>query len=86
MNLQTRKLTPRTVIVDLEPTVIDEIRTGAYRKLFSPQSLISAKEDAANNFSRGYYSIGQEAIDFVLDRVCRTVEACSRLAGFIVFR
>ena len=38
--------------VDLEPTVIDEIRTGTYRQLFHPEQLISGKEDAANNFAR----------------------------------
>lgn len=27
---------PRTVMVDLEPSVIDETRTGIYRELFHP--------------------------------------------------
>lgn len=43
-------------MLDLEPTVIDEIRTGAYRQLFHPEQLISGKEDAANNFARGHYT------------------------------
>merc|ERR1711970_794471 len=30
------KHVPRAVFVDLEPTVIDEIRTGTYRQLFHP--------------------------------------------------
>ncbi|VAH09648.1 unnamed protein product [Triticum turgidum subsp. durum] len=47
------KHVPRAVFVDLEPTVIDEVRTGAYRQLFHPEQLISGKEDAANNFARG---------------------------------
>lgn len=34
---------PRSVMVDLEPTVIDEIRTGTYRKMFHPEYLISGK-------------------------------------------
>ncbi|XP_076394900.1 tubulin alpha-1C chain isoform X3 [Megachile rotundata] len=83
---QARKLTPRTLIVDLEPTVIDEIRTGSYKRLFSPDSLISGKEDASNNYARGYHSIGKEAIDLVLHRVCKLWESCSRPCGFIVFR
>lgn len=73
-------------MLDLEPTVVDEVRTGAYRNLFDPATLISGKEDAANNFARGYYTIGGEAIDLVLDRIRRVCEMCSRLAGFIVFR
>lgn len=77
---------PRTVIVDLEPTVIDEIRTGSYRDLFTPSSLITGKEDAANCYARGYYTVGSEAIDLVLDRVRKVSEECPKLSGFMVFR
>ena len=52
------KHVPRGVFVDLEPAVIDEVRTGTYRQLFHPEQLISGKEDAANNFARGHYTIG----------------------------
>ena len=57
---------PRTVFVDLEPTVIDEVRTGAYKSLFHPEQLIAGKEDAANNYARGHYTVGKEMIDQVL--------------------
>jgi Tubulin/FtsZ family, GTPase domain len=50
------KHVPRALFVDLEPTVIDEVRTGTYRQLFHPEQLISGKEDAANNFARGHYT------------------------------
>ena len=49
------KHVPRCVYVDLEPTVIDEVRTGTYRQLYHPEQLISCKEDAANNCARGHY-------------------------------
>lgn len=61
------KHVPRAVFVDLEPTVIDEVRTGTYRQLFHPEQLITGKEDAANNYARGHYTIGKEIIDLVLD-------------------
>ncbi|CAA6674070.1 unnamed protein product [Spirodela intermedia] len=48
--------------VDLEPTVIDEVRTGTYRHLFHPEQLISGKEDAANNFARGHYTIAKRLL------------------------
>ena len=38
------KHVPRAVMLDLEPTVIDEVRTGTYRQLFHPEQLISGKE------------------------------------------
>ena len=37
------KHVPRAVFVDLEPTVIDEIRTGTYRQLFHPEQLVTGK-------------------------------------------
>src|SRR3954467_8986526 len=54
------KHVPRCVFLDLEPTVIDEVRTGTYRQLFHPEQLISGKEDAANNYARGHYTLGKE--------------------------
>ena len=57
------KHVPRSVYLDLEPNVIDQVRTGTYRQLFHPEQLISGNEDAANNFARGYYTIGEDFID-----------------------
>ena len=56
------KHVPRAVFVDLEPTVIDEVRTGTYRQMFHPEQLVTGKEDAANNYARGHYTIGKEVI------------------------
>ena len=44
------KHVPRAMYVDLEPTVVDEVRTGTYRQLFHPENLISGKDDASNNY------------------------------------
>merc|ERR1719397_510005 len=61
------KHVPRAVFLDLEPSVIDEIRTGTYRQLFHPEQMVSGKEDAANNYARGHYTVGKEIVDLVLD-------------------
>uniref|UniRef100_A0A804MDZ5 Tubulin/FtsZ GTPase domain-containing protein n=1 Tax=Zea mays TaxID=4577 RepID=A0A804MDZ5_MAIZE len=63
------KHVPRAIFIDLEPSVIDEVRTGSYRQLFHLEQLISGKEDAANNFARGHYTVGKEIVDLCLDRV-----------------
>lgn len=47
----------------------DEVRSGTYRQLFHPEQLITGKEDAANNYARGHYSVGKDIIDIVLDRI-----------------
>ena len=71
------KHVPRAIFVDLEPSVIDEVRiyvgetkayaliqvrTGTYRNLFHPENMITGKEDAANNYARGHYTIGKEQV------------------------
>ena len=51
----------------------DEVRTGTYRQLFHPEQLITGKEDAANNYARGHYTVGKEMIDQVLDKLRKLV-------------
>jgi len=79
------KHVPRCVFIDLEPTVVDEVRTGTYRQLFHPEQLITGKEDAANNYARGHYTVGKEIIDLVLDRIRKLADQCTVLQGFIVY-
>jgi len=79
------KHVPRAVYVDLEPTVVDEIRAGAYRQIYHPEQLISGKEDAANNYARGRVNVGKDIVDLVLDRICKLADDCSGLQGFIMF-
>jgi tubulin alpha len=64
---------------------LDEIRTGTYRQLFHPDQMITGKEDAANNYARGHYTIGKEIIDLVLDRIRKMADQCTGLQGFLVF-
>ncbi|TRY77578.1 hypothetical protein DNTS_007215 [Danionella cerebrum] len=94
------KHVPRAVFVDLEPTVVGqdarsscikdifysyEVRTGTYRQLFHPEQLITGKEDAANNYARGHYTIGKEIVDLVLDRIRKLCDQCTGLQGFLIF-
>ena len=63
----------------------DEVRTGTYRQLFHPEQLITGKEDAANNYARGHYTIGKEIVDLVLDRIRKLADQCTGLQGFLIF-
>ena len=65
----------------------DEVRTGAYRQLFHPEQLITGKEDAANNYARGHYTIGKDIVDLVVDRIRKlvgVVSACMIVGRCIV--
>lgn len=64
----------------------DEIRTGAYRKLFHPNMLITGKEDSGSNYSRGYFTLGSEMIDCTMNNIRLLAEDCQNLQGFMIFR
>jgi len=81
---QTETAVPRNIYVDLEPTVCDEVRNGENAKLFHPDFIVNGKEDAANNFARGHYTVGKEIMDIVNDRVKKLIEECDNLQGFIM--
>ncbi len=49
------------------------MKSTSYGKLHHPEHLISGKEDAANNYARGHYTVGKEIIDDVMDQVRRMV-------------
>ncbi|KAF9145244.1 hypothetical protein BGX30_009825 [Mortierella sp. GBA39] len=79
------KYVPRAVLVDLEDSVIQDVRHGSYRDLFHLEQMISCREDAANNYTRGYYTIGKELVEQTLDRIRRMSDSCQSLQGFMAF-
>ncbi|KHJ96860.1 Tubulin/FtsZ family, GTPase domain protein [Oesophagostomum dentatum] len=77
--------TPRAAMIDLEPSVIDQLRCGIYKNLFHSAQFVSGKEDAANNFARGFYTVGKNRLEEAMESVRHLVEHCSSLQGFLVF-
>ena len=47
--------------------------------------MISGKEDAANNYARGHYTIGKEQLDVTMDAVRKLADQCAGLQGFLIF-
>jgi len=75
---------PRQITVDLEPTVVDDVRTGPRAQMYHPEFLLNGKEDAANNFARGHYTVGKEILDQVNDRLRKLVDNSQNVQGFII--
>lgn len=75
---------PRSVFVDTESTIINELRNSEYKNLYSPSYLINGNEDAANNFVRGYHTLGLVMIESVADKIRQIVEHANNLQGFIL--
>jgi len=79
------KYVPRSIFVDLEPTTIAQVRNGEYSQLYHPGQMLSGKEDAANNYARGHYTVGRTLLEPTVERVRKAVEQCDSLQGFMIF-
>ncbi|KAI6227799.1 Tubulin alpha chain [Aphelenchoides fujianensis] len=64
---------------------VDSFLQSLSFRLFHPSQLLTGKEDAANNYARGHYTIGKEIIDVCMDRVRLLAEHCRGLQGFLIF-
>lgn len=64
---------------------LDELRYNQYGKLFKPESMISGKEDAANIYGRGYYTVGREMLHEVVEQIRKEVALCDNVSGFFIF-
>ncbi|XP_014252360.1 tubulin alpha chain-like [Cimex lectularius] len=83
-SLPNGKFTPRTIFADLEPTVIDELKTGKYKNLYS-NSFIEGDEDAANNYARGYYTVGRQSVQKTMEAIRDKIAGCEQCQGFMIY-
>merc|ERR1719493_572747 len=75
---------PRTLAVALEGAVIVDMKNGKRGGMFNDDFLLYGKEDAANNFARGHYTVGKEILDTVNDRLRKLVDNSQNVQGFII--
>lgn len=74
---------PRTVMVDLEPSVIQHLKTHS-GSLFNPANLIAKTEGAGGNFAVGYLGAGREVLPEIMARIDAEIEKCDNVGGLIV--
>ncbi|EDS42983.1 tubulin alpha chain [Culex quinquefasciatus] len=85
LNTDSDKVVPRNIFIDLEESVVSDFRNGPYKYLYHPQYMITGKEDAANNYARGHYTVGKQIIEQVCNTIQKLAEQCDGLQGFLVF-
>jgi tubulin beta len=73
---------PRSVLVDLEPGVIDTIQSTPFGNLFRPDNFVFGASGAGNNWAKGHYTEGAEMVEQVLEVVRKEAENCDCLQGF----
>ncbi|XP_044733118.1 tubulin alpha chain-like [Chrysoperla carnea] len=77
---------PRALLIDLEPSVIEEIQMGHTRRLFSKKhALAIGKEDAASNFARGRFTVGHAAMNVIKNNIRKMLEVYENCQAFIIY-
>ncbi len=74
---------PRAVMVDLEPSVIENVKAGS-GSLFNPANLISRSEGSGGNFAVGYLGEGRTILPDIMARLDIEIDRCDNVGGIIV--
>lgn len=76
------RFVPRTLLVDLEPGVLDAVKATKCGSLFRPDNFIYGQNGAGNNWAKGFYTEGAELIDDAMDVVRKEAENSDCLQGY----
>ena len=75
---------PRAILIDLEPRVIETIKTSAYKNLFNPENFFTSQHGggAGNNWGSGYEQ-GESLAEELVDIIDREADGSDSLEGFV---
>lgn len=79
---QKGRWVPRSVNVDLESGVMDQIKGSKIGQMFHPDSFVFATNGAGNNWAKGHYTEGAELIESTMEVIRKHAESCEMLQGF----
>ena len=77
---------PRAILVDLEPRVINSIKSSAYKNLYNPENIYIHPDGggAGNNWAMGY-SLGESVAEEIIEMLDREADGSDSLeVSFIV--
>ncbi|XP_026880002.2 tubulin epsilon chain isoform X1 [Electrophorus electricus] len=77
-------LRARAVLVDMEEGVLNEVRQGPLRQLFSTTQLISDVSGSGNNWAVGHHTYGSMYREQIVDQIRRAAEHCDCLQTFFL--
>lgn len=75
---------PRAILIDLEPRVIQSIRSSAYKNLFNPENFFVGSHGggAGNNWGDGYEQ-GEKVVEELIEMIDREADGSDSLEGFV---
>ncbi|GFR41169.1 hypothetical protein Agub_g1835 [Astrephomene gubernaculifera] len=79
-----RTLKARSVIVDMECGVINEMLKGPLGEVLDTRQLVSDVSGAGNNWAHGHHLYGPQYHEAILDKIRITAEDCDSLQSFML--
>jgi len=77
---------PRSVFLDLEPSVMNGIMTSKWKRFYEPSRMINTYHDSAGNIARSRGSAGSELINKACYALRHVLEECDFPTSSIVIR
>eukprot|EP01084_Bolivina_argentea_P215607 366066_1 len=74
--------TPRAILIDDDPQIIDEILASSMGKLFNANNFISGSGFASNRWTEHYYLSDTDIIDNTMNIIQTELETCDYFQGF----
>lgn len=76
---------PRALLIDLEPRVINTIKTSDYADLYNPENIFISKDGggAGNNWAKGF-SAAERVQEEIFDMIDREADGSDSLEGFVM--
>ncbi|KAH6886783.1 beta tubulin [Thelonectria olida] len=78
----SNKHVPRAVLVDVEPSTMDAVRSGPFGQLFRLDNFVFGQPSSGSSWAQSHYTVSPELVDGVLNVVRREAEGCDSLQGF----
>jgi len=76
------RFTARAVLVDLEPGIIDKVKSSPYGGIFRADAVNHAAGGAGNNWAKGHYTEGGAIIADIEANIQKEAEKCDAPQGF----
>lgn len=83
-DLKESNVKARSILVDMEDSVVMKLRTGPLRDFFDDKCIITNYPGSGNNWAEGYCQHGPLYNDSILRSIQRAVDKCDSLQGFIM--
>jgi len=77
------RYTPRNLMIDLEPNVIDDVKTSRLAGLFHPDFLLSRNHGSGGVFVNAYHYEGNDMIPEINEQLRKLVDNCDNFQGFM---